>query len=65
MEQLVIVKNSLGRKGLQFLETLTNTENVTCDMLEGLFDTLTSKFKSQFNETINSLQFKKLYRNDG
>ena len=34
-------------------------------MLEGLFDMLTSKFRPQFNETIKSLQFRKLYRNDG
>ena len=38
-------------KGFQFLETLTNTEKVACDTLEGLYDTLTSKFKPQFNET--------------
>ena len=65
MEQLVMVKNWLGRKGLQFLETLTNTEKITCDTLEGLFNTLTSKLKPQFNETIKLLQFRKLCRNDG
>ena len=31
-------------------------------MLEGLFETLTNKFKPQYNETIISLQFRKLYR---
>ena len=31
-------------------------------MLEGLFKTLTNKFKPQYNETIKSLQFRKLYR---
>ena len=51
--------------GLQFLQTLTNTEKVTCDTLEGLFNTLTSKFKPQFNETVKLLQFRKLSRNDG
>ena len=51
-EQLVMVKNWLGRKGLQFLETLTNEEKTTCSTLEGLFETLSSKFKLQFNETI-------------
>ena len=65
MEQLMMVKNWLGRKGLQFLETLINTEKVACDTLEGLFNILTSKFKPQFNETIKSLQFRKLSRNDG
>ena len=40
-EQLAIAKNWLGRKGLQFLESLTNEENVLCSTLEGLFKTLT------------------------
>ena len=30
-------------------------------MLEGLFDRLANKFKSQYNEIIMSLQFRKLY----
>ena len=64
-EQLAIVKNWLGRKGLQFLESLTNKEKVTCSMLEGLFEILTNKFRLQFNETIKSLQFCKLSRQDG
>ena len=59
-----MVKYWPGRKALQFLETLTNTEKVTCDTLEGLFDTLTSNFRPLFNETIKSLQFRKLCRND-
>ena len=50
-EQLVMVTIWFGRKGLQFLETLTNTVIVTCDTLEGLFNTLTSKFKPQFNDS--------------
>ena len=60
IEQLVMVKNHLGRKGLQFLETLTN-EKTTCS----LFETLCNKFRSQFNEIIKLLQFWKLYRKDG
>ena len=32
-------------------------------MLEGLYNTLTSKFKPQCKETIKSLQFRKLCRN--
>ena len=32
-------------------------------MLEGLFETLTNKFKPQY-EKIKSLQFRKLYRYD-
>ena len=40
------------------------TEKETCNTLEGLFETLTNKFKPQYNETIKSLQFRKLYRYD-
>ena len=54
----------MGIKGLQCLETLTNTEKETCNALEELFETLTNKFKPQYNETIKSLQFRKLYRYD-
>ena len=63
-EQLVMVKNWLGRKGLQFLEILMIEEKTICGTLEGLFETLPSKFKLQFNETIKSLQFQKLCRKD-
>ena len=35
-----------------------------CNTLEGLFETLTNKFKPQYNEAIKSLQFRKLYRYD-
>ena len=54
----------VGKERPQFLETLTNAEKVTCDILEGLFNRLTSKFRLQFNETIKLLQFRKLCRND-
>ena len=40
------------------------TEKETCNTLEGLFETLLSKFKSQYNEAIKSLQFRKLYQYD-
>ena len=50
-EQLAIVKNWLGRKCLQFLETLTNVEKVMCSTLEGLFKTLTNRCRLHFNET--------------
>ena len=60
-----MVKNWLGRKGLQFLETSTNEEKITHGMLDGLFKTLTSKFRPQFNKAIKSLEFKKLCRKDG
>ena len=57
-EQLVMVKIRLGRKGQQSLEMLTSEEKITCDTLDGLFETLTSKFRPQFNKTIKSLQFR-------
>ena len=60
-DKLALVKNWLGRKGLQYLEMLTTAEKETCNTLEGLFDTLCSKFKPQYNKTIKSLQFRKLY----
>ena len=34
IEQLAIVKNWLGRKGLQFIESLTQTEKDRCCTLE-------------------------------
>ena len=62
--KLAVVKTWLGRKGLQYLETLMTVEKETCNTLEGLFETLSNKFKPQHNETINSLQFRRLYRYD-
>ena len=32
--------------------------------LEGLFETLSNKFKPQYNETVKLLQFRRLYRYD-
>ena len=63
-DKLALVKNWLGREGLQYLETLKTTEKETCNTLEGLFETLSNKFKPQYNETIKSLQFRKIYRYD-
>ena len=42
-DKLVLV-NWLGRKGLQYSETLMTTEKETCNTLEGLFKTLSNKF---------------------
>ena len=60
-----MVKNWLGRKGLHYLESLTEAEKCTCDTLQRLFNTLAAKFKPQFNETIKLLQFRILYRFKG
>ena len=51
-DKIAIVKKWLGRKGLHYLESLTEAENWVCNTLQGLFDTLAAKFKPQFNETI-------------
>ena len=61
-EQLAMVKIWLGRKDLQFLESLTSIGKDACSTLEGLFKILTNKFRPQFNEMIKSLQFCKLSR---
>ena len=63
-DKIAMVKNWLGRKGLHYLETLMANEKEACNMLQGLFDMLATKFKPQYNETIKSLQFQKLYRLD-
>ena len=39
-------------------------ETEMCKTLEGLIETLSNKFKLQYNETIKSLQFRKLYQYD-
>ena len=52
-EQLAIVRNWLGRKGLQFIESLTHTAKDKCSTLEGLFEILTNKLRSEFNNMIN------------
>ena len=64
-DKIAMVKNWLGRKGLHYLESLTETGKHACSTLQGLFDTLATKFKPQFNETIKLLQFRKLYRLEG
>ena len=63
-EKLALVKNWLGRKGLQYLEALVTVEKVMSSTLEGLFETQSNKYKVQYNETIKLLQFRKIYRYD-
>ena len=48
-DKIAIVKNWLGRKGLHYLESLTEGEKQACDTLQGLFNTLATKFRPQFN----------------
>ena len=56
-EQIAKIKNWIGRKVLQFLASLTQTEQERCNTMKGLFTILNNKFKPQYNDTINSLQF--------
>ena len=62
IENIAIIKNWIGRKGLQLLETLAQSEKEKCETTKGLFSTLNSKFKPWYNETFKSLQFHKLVR---
>ena len=59
------MKNWLGRKGLHYIESLTEGKKEACSTLDRLFNTLATKFRPQCNETIKSLQFRKLYRFEG
>ena len=61
-DKIAMVKNWLERRGLHYIESLTTHKKEACNMLEGLFDTVATKFKPQYNETVKSLQFRKLYR---
>ena len=58
------VKNWLGRKGLHYIESITEVEKQACNTLQGLFNTLATEFGPHFNKTIKSLQFRKLCRSE-
>ena len=62
--KIIIVKNWLGRKGLHYIESKTEAEKQACNTLQGLFNTLATKFWLQFNETIKLLQLRKLCRSE-
>ena len=38
-DKIAMVKNCFGRKGLHYIESLTEGEKEACSMLEGLFNT--------------------------
>ena len=61
-DKIAMVKNWLGRRGLHYIESPMNNKKEACNTLEGLFDMLATKFNPQYNETVKSLQFRKLYR---
>ena len=60
-----MVKDWLGRKGLHYIESLTEVEKQACDTSQGLIDTLAKKLRPHYNETIESLQFRQLCRHKG
>ena len=64
-EKITIIKNWLGRRGLQFIDSLTQEEKCACETFEGLCSTFMEKFHQAFNETIKLLQFRKLCRLGG
>ena len=64
-DKIAIVKNWLDSIGLHYIESLTEGEKQACNTFQGLFDTLATKFRPQFNKTIKLLQFKKLCRFEG
>ena len=59
-DRVSVIKNCLGGEGLQLTVTLTKEEQNVCNDDKSLFKTLRKKFKPQFNEMIESLQFYKL-----
>ena len=61
-DKIARVKNWLGRKGLHYTETSMENEKEACSTLEGLVNTIADKFKLQYNKSVKSLQFRKLYR---
>ena len=65
MDKMAMVKNWLGRKGLHYIESLTEGEKDKCGILEGLFDMLATKFRSQYNQIMKLLQFRQLHRIEG
>ena len=62
--KIAIVKNWLGRKGLHYIESITEAQKQACNTLQGLFDTLGTKFWPRFKERTKSLQFRKLCRSE-
>ena len=60
-EKVPIVKNSLGREGLQFIQTLTNAKHKPCKIVEGPFEVLWGN-SSQNTNTVLSFEYCLIYR---
>ena len=54
----------LGHDGLRFVQTLNDEEQEECTTCAGLFLVLSEKFKLQHNETVLSLQYWTLTREE-
>ena len=63
-EKVPIIRNWLGHKGLRFVETLNGKKQEKCQTCFGLLKVLSAKFKMQHDETIVSLQYCKLVREE-
>ena len=54
MDRLPISKNWQGWGGLHFIQSLTKVEQEAYKTVDGLYGTLTEKFRPQYTETILS-----------
>ena len=56
-ERVQGIKNWLCSQDLQFLEALSQAVQEECKVVEGLFETLHSRFRPKHKEAILSLQY--------
>ena len=54
--------NWLSHEGLRFMQMLNDTEQENCRTIAGLFEVLSQMFWLQHKETISSLKYCKLTR---
>ena len=64
-EKIAMVKNWLGRKGLHYLESLTEGEKQACGTLQGMIDTLAENSDPNIMRQSNPCSSKKLCRSEG
>ena len=60
IEKVSVIKNWLGREGLQLIATNTQKEQEACNNEKALYDIPNRKFNHQYNKTVKSLQYNKL-----
>ena len=61
-EKVQVIKNWLGRKGLQFIKTFTDEGNENARLQKGVFSVLSHEFRLHHNWIVFSLQYLKLKR---